>query len=72
MIIWSLSPCRTVILAGESRSSIWVEVDAIPRSWFLMINGIIIDDVDVDDGFQEMVVNLGLSLRKGSVLQNQD
>ena len=61
-----------MILAGESRSSIWVEVDAIPRSWFLMINGIIIDDVDVDDGFQEMVVNLGLSLRKGSVLQNQD
>ena len=44
MIRWSLSPCRTVILAGESRSSIWVEVDAIPRSWFLMINVIIIDD----------------------------
>ena len=61
-----------MILAGESRSSIWVEVDAIPRSWFLMINVIIINDVDVDDGFQEMVVNLGLSLRKGSVLQNQD
>ena len=61
-----------MILAGESRSSIWVEVDAIPRSWFLMINVIIIGDVDVDDGFQEMVVNLGLSLRKGSVLQNQD
>ena len=61
-----------MILAGESLSSIWVEVDAIPRSWFLMINCINIDDVDVDDGFQEMVVNLGLSLRKGSVLQNQD
>ena len=31
-ILINIRPCKTVILAGESRSSICVDVDAKPRS----------------------------------------
>ena len=31
-ILIKIKPCKTVILAGESRSSICVDVDAKPRS----------------------------------------